>query len=524
MLKKAADSEKKLANWFPEKRKNMQSGFPFYKFQEELFALNSGNLRRNHPGKTMLVTAGDALTPYDHLPGKLEDFSGKVEVSGLCNDMESFALNFTNLQDRLSVVTLESDKKIALEFRKTTFVAAELNKAFDDALVLLTPGVDGKYRFAVPGGMTVQIYCTAFLPEKAGKSVSRLKWSTYQTGGTIDIEQNTIKAVMPEILPIWSFSYLYRCRGIMHKNPEATKKFLKRMHQNAHMLFHVTEFRPVFDENGNIQLEKMKWDVLDKDRNGLMLPGGMLIINAIYYHEPYLSIYLGKDKNNQPLKPFSPEWEKRAGAYIKATVEGLKKRGVGYDRFIFFIRDEPMAHLLDNMKKMADFIRKVDPNIKVSNNSNNLLTSDNMKKISAFLDIHAPHVDYLTPENMDIMHRAKNEVWTYWVQNKSVPGSSLRDVFLKLKKLDVKAFSYWCAYDTGDTWNGAKQSYSVLFKGNNEWTPSKRSEGIREGLEDYTLLKMLEARDPACYNKVINTITPENRAKMRKIILEKLNI
>ena len=88
----------------------------------------------------------------------------------------------------------------------------------------------------------------------------------------------------------------------------------------------------------------------------------------------------------------------------------------------------------------------------------------------------------------------------------------------------MRAFSYWCAYDTGDTWSAVKQSYSVLFKGDDEWIYSKRSEGIREGIEDYTLLKMVEDKDPAFYNAVINTITPENRSEMRKKILEKLNL
>ena len=523
MLKKVAAAAADLEKWYPEKRQNMRSGFPFFKFQGELFALNAENLQRNHPGKSILVTADDALKPYNHLPGKVADFANKVEISGVGGDIESFALNFTNLQKELAVVTLESDRKIDLEFRKTTFVAAELNKAFDDALMPVVKTVDGKYRFAIPGGMTVQIYCTAFLPEKAGKTVSELKWSTMQTKGTIALEQNVVKAVFPAEMPIWSFSYLYRCRGIMHKHPEATAKFLKRMHQNAHMLFHVTEFRPVFDENGNIQPEKMKWDVLDKDRTKLMLQPGMLIINALYFQEPYLSIFLGTNKDGSKIAPFSPEWEKRAGAYIKTTIAGLKKRNVGYDRFVFFLRDEPMANSLDAMEKMAKFINKVDPRIRVSNNSNNLLNHQQIERLAKFVTVQAPHIDYLTPEVMNILRANKNEVWTYWVQNKSIPGSSLRDVFIKLKKLDVRAFSYWCAYDTGDTWSGVKQSYSVLFKGDNEWIYSKRSEGIREGIEDYTLLKMLEDKDPTYYNKVIKAITPENRSEMRKTILKQLN-
>ena len=104
-----------------------------------------------------------------------------------------------------------------------------------------------------------------------------------------------------------------------------------------------------------------------------------------------------------------------------------------------------------------------------------------------------------------------------------IPGSQLRDVFMKLKKQNIRAFSYWCAYDPGDIWDAAKQSYSVIFRNDDEWSPSKRAEGIREGIEDYTLLKMLEDKDPASYKEIINSITPENRPAMRKKILEKLN-
>ena len=228
------------------------------------------------------------------------------------------------------------------------------------------------------------------------------------------------------------------------------------------------------------------------------------------------------DKNGeQEIIPFSPEWESRAGQYLKTVIAGFKERGLGYDRFVFCLKDEPTPRELVNMEKMATVIKKIDTQVHIYNNCNSVLSLADIRKLASFVDIISPHRNLLTPDYLDA-YKGK-EVWCYWVQNKSVPGYQLRDFFLELKQKDVRAFSYWCMADNGNPWYSAKQSYSILFPGDDkEWIPSKRSEGIREGIENYTLLTLLEQQDASYYQTIKNTITPDNWKKIRKEILRRL--
>ncbi|MBR4219543.1 MAG: hypothetical protein IKR81_00215, partial [Victivallales bacterium] len=249
-------------------------------------------------------------------------------------------------------------------------------------------------------------------------------------------------------------------------------------------------------------------------------PGSLLVFNVLLTHNPYMKLFLGKN-GEQEIVPFSPEWESRVTQYLKAVIAGFKERGLGYDRFVFCLKDEPTPRELVNMEKMAAVIRKIDPQVRIYNNCNSVLSLEEIRKLASFVDIISPHRNQLTPDYLDA-YKGK-EIWCYWVQNKSVPGYQIRDFFLELKQKDVRAFSYWCMADNGNPWYSAKQSYSILFPGDDrEWIPSKRSEGIREGIENYTLLTLLEQQAPDYYQRIKNTITPDNWKNLRREILRRL--
>ncbi len=520
ILKKLDDFAERIAKWYPEPRSAVLDGMPFYSLHRELIALNAEILQRRYPERGIVVSQQLPLRAGSHLMDVLKPLPEAIEVAGLRGELEPFALAFTNCRKAETEVELLPPENLAMELRIATAVELEDGRSTDDALVLLRPDEKGRLRFKVPAGMTRQLYCAVRLQEKAGTVESHLSWKAGNETGGVKLLATASKASMPDIVPIRSFSYLCHNLTPFCRREEASKAILKRMHQNAEMIFHVTSLQGVFDEKGVIQPDKMNWS--DVDRTLAVLPSdGLLVFNVLLSHDPYMTIFLGKS-NGEAIVPFSNEWESRAEQYLKTVIAGFRERGLGYDRFVFCLQDEPTARQLARMERMAAFCRKIAPQVRIYNNCNSVLTLADIRKLVSFVDIISPHCNQLSPEFLDAFKG--KEIWCYWVQSKSVAGFQLRDFFLELKQKDVRAFSYWCMFDRTDPWYSAKQSYGVIFPGDEgEWIPSKRSEGIREGIEDYTLLYLLEQQDSAYYISIKGSITPDKWPSLRKEILGRLH-
>ncbi len=519
VLKKLDDFAVRIAKWHPENRSAPLEGMPYYELHRELIAVNADILQRRYPGRGLVVSEAAPLHPGAHLKVELPPLRETIEVLGLRGELEPFALDFTNCKSVEKEVTLLPPENLTMELRIATAVELDEGKSVDDALVLLRPDEKGQIRFRVPGGMTRQLYCAVHLPDQAGTFPAQLKWHSGNEAGSVKLLTTASQAVMPAMASIHSFGYLCHNHGSFWRRGEVSKAILSRMHQNAEMISHVTTLRGVFDDAGIIQPEKMNWREVDKTL-AILQPGSLLIFNVLLTHNPYMTLFIGKN-GGQEIIPFSPEWESRVTQYMKAVIAGFKERGLGYDRFVFCLKDEPTASELVKMEKMAAVIRKTDPQVRIYNDFNSVLKLADVRKLASFVDIISPHKNRLSPDYFEIF-RGK-EVWCYWVQNKGVPGYLLKDFFLELKQKDVRAFSYWCMAGNGNPWTATRQSYSVIFPGDEqEWIPSKRSEGIREGIEDYTLLTLLEQQDSAYYQRIMETISPENWKSLRKEILGRL--
>ena len=130
----------------------------------------------------------------------------------------------------------------------------------------------------------------------------------------------------------------------------------------------------------------------------------------------------------------------------------------------------------------------------------------------------------MTPERMKILHASGKEIWVYHVQNRNYPANRIREYFRMLRRENVKGYSYWCFFDRHPEWEprGA-QSYSVVYDGDpDEWTPSKRSEAIRKGLEDYTVLTILSGQNRKVYEQLIRPETTLSPEEWRVLALDAL--
>ena len=323
-------------------------------------------------------------------------------------------------------------------------------------------------------------------------------------------------------MPLTLFGYAYPDRFNLMKHIDKTRKFRNEMHNNLAHPYQFSAPLPVFDKDNNFLPEKMDWKKMDLQLSMTKAPQHVLIVLAV--HSPvHTKLSIGTDRG-KPIALHSPEWNRRITLWLQAMVKGFAERGIGYDRFGVILLDEPSEEKMPYLKKLSDVVRKADPKIRIYNNFNSNIPSKRLSEFISMFDIISPHITEMTPQNMAILKKSGKEIWAYHVQNRSYPPEQMRDIFYKLRKENIKGFSYWCFYDNNPDWTPAgEQCYSVVYRGDaDEWIPSKRSEAIREGMEIYTFLTLLKEKNPAVYSNICKKIGKISHAELRETALNNL--
>jgi len=499
--------------FYPVKR-NPRQGMPFHAPQEKLGQLFSSELRKRFPGRDIIVSAAaDPLAPQSayFIPEK-ETPPSELLLCGLRDETASFAVNLTNCTEQAQTVQLSIPKELEMTPRLAVHVETDRCTAQDDALPRLCPAADGLFSVTVPSGMTRQLYFTARLHRAAAGTL-------FLGSEKIRIELSPKQERLPAELPVDLFSYEHPSFGL-YKQPELTRKMFVFMHQNTIMPYQFDSPLPVFDEKGEIQPERMNWKKLDLMRTTKPLPQ-KLILHLPVNDVPHITPCLGTD-NGRPISVYSPEWERRIILWLRALLPGLRRRGIGYDRLLIDLKDEPAENDIPYMEKLAAVVRKADRNLRIYNNFNHSIPPAKIARLAQFVDVLAPEVLEMTPEKMEMLKKSGREIWCYHVQTRTVPGSRIRDLFRFMNMENVRGYSFWCFKDHRSSWERG-QGYSVVYDGDpDEWIPSKRSEGIRQGVEDYALLEWFKVNFPEEYKKVVKPVGSMSRDELRRLILQKM--
>ena len=508
-----ADLRRETENFFPAER-DPRKGMPFHAPQEKLGQLFSRELRKRFPGRDMIVSlASDPLAPQSayFIPEKDSLPSGLL-LCGLHGETESFAVNLTNCTEQPQTVRFSIPDDLEMVPRLAVHVETDRCTEQDDALPRLRAAEDGLFSVSVPSGMTRQIYFTVPL--------QRTTDSMLTFGSEIlRIELRPKKEGLPPELPFTLFSYEHPSFGL-YRQPELTRKMFTAMHQNAIMPYQFESPLPVFDGKGEIHPEQMNWEKLDLMRYMKPLPQ-KLVLHLPVNDEPHITPCLGTD-GGKPIPVYSAEWERRIILWLRALLPGLRQRGIGYDRLLIQLKDEPGEKDMPYMEKLAAVVRKADPNLRIYSNFNHSIPSDKIASLAQFVDVLAPEILEMTPETMEILKSSGREIWCYHVQTRTVPGSRIRDLFRFLNMENVRGYSFWCFKDHRSSWEMG-QGYSVVYDGDpDEWITSKRSEGIRLGVEDFTLLERFKVKNPDDYVKIGKAVETMSRDEFRSLILRKM--
>lgn len=477
------------------KHGDSHNGMPFFPVQRELGRIFSRHLQAVFPNRKLVVSAvRDPLAPQSAWLVPTADT--RLALYGLGGELEGFAVNLTNTGNEDQKVSFKPDE--AFDARLVTHVETDRRTAVDDALVRLLPAGDGNCQVTVPPGMTRQIYFTVRMADKPGAIHRELVFNTPDGEQRIDLELCAAAEKFPKTLPIRSFSWNYPVAWQLERyNPiAATVGTLARQHENVFIMEQFSMPHAAFDTQGNIAPGTMDWSKLERQK-AMVDDSAVLIFNFPVHDEAHIAFMLGEG-NGKNIPVYSAEWERRIIEYVRALVAGCRERGIGYDRLFVTLYDEPGPNSVEYIERLAKILRKADSRLKLLNNFNNSFGNDGIARLAAAMDVVMPELNSMSAEKMRILRESGKEIWTYHVQSRNYPGSSMRDNFRFLWQQNAVGFGYWCFFDRYPEWRpDGPQSYSVVYNdGSDEWVLSKRSEGIREGVEDYTALKILDSHDP----------------------------
>ncbi len=525
VIKELATIEQKLKNWFPSNKPERMKGLPFYPLQKKVYKLMGEVLAKKYPGKTVFISRTNPFSRNKHLQAELKDNTDKITLNGLCGDIEQLALNLTNCSTKDQEVSFTLLGGMDTKVREVVEVEVDNAEFIDDALRLMCPGEDGKYFLEIPAGMTKQLWLEVKLPDYAKSVDGKIKFRFSDKEKSIDIKLAVYNEKFPSIMPlkvfVWGYPFI---RKLTKERIKQCATDYKKHHVNTiypHKWIVNSKSGtplPVFDESGKLLSDKMDWSGFDKHLKDFPFCS-TYIISADCFWRPDIFV------KGIKLEKESPQWKSCLKAWIKELVKGLKKRDIGYDRFVLTWFDEPSPEKVNTLVKYAKIVREADPKLRIFNNFHNALNPLYVKKLAGTVDVIAPEYHQITPENMKILKSSGKEIWTYRVQGKNTLPQSIRKSFWLLHKNNIKGASFWCYSDNHQEWFPQGQhSYSVIYGGDpKELTPSKRWEAWREGIEDYALLTMLKAKNTLAYQEIISEYDKTELSLLRKQVLALLS-
>ena len=489
-------------------------GMPFFAPQRELGRVFSKVLQKKFNTSEVIVSpVADPLKLQSAYVLPAESAPEVVVLEGLKNEVEAFALNITNPTAASKLVKIKVPENLEITAYMVTHVETDRRTMVDDALLPLKFDNNHVCSIKLPGGMTRQIYFKTQL--KFAKS------------GVISIDRNNIKlecrpkqTLYPQEQAMTVFSYAYPYRFGFETKLEEARKLRFDMHNNGAMPYQFCSPLPYFNEKGKFIGSKMNWGKLDVILS--MTPQPHRLVFSMPIHSiAHVTESLGTDKG-KPIAVFSPEWERRLSIWLRNLTAGLAKRGITYKDFALALIDEPQDSRIEYMKKAAKVIKKIDKNLRIYNNFNHGISVKNIPDFLDAVDIVAPEIAEMTPEKMKMLKDSGKEIWAYHVQNRNYPADKMRDNFAFFRKEDVKGFSYWCFYDNSPRWMPVGgQSYAIFYDdAAGAWHPSKRAEGIREGVELYELLTLLKSENPQAYKNLCSKIGKLSGMELRKEALK----
>lgn len=233
--------------------------------------------------------------------------------------------------------------------------------------------------------------------------------------------------------------------------------------------------------------------------------------------------------------------------FLPALKTHLEEKG-WLDRYMQHVADEPTSKNAPSYRAISDYIRKYLPGVKILDA---VLTS---KELTGTIDVWIPVLDVLHRDHgfYQQLQKEGKEVWFYTCV---VPRGSYANRFIELPliqtrylhwinyKYDVTGYLHWglnfwekdqlqadASRDRGKLPAGDN---CIIYPGYRKLYSSIRFETMRDGIDDYQLMKMLEQKNPDKAREYVNALIQNFNKydgsvmyfrKIRKGMLELLSV
>ena len=188
--------------------------------------------------------------------------------------------------------------------------------------------------------------------------------------------------------------------------------------------------------------------------------------------------------------------------WIKACVDHLKQRGMGYDDFLVEIVDEVYKANVDNDYAVAKGLKELDPRIKIFQTVGGDTRFEDIKRMAPYVDVWCVwdcRID--KADELEFMKATGKPVWIYRCSLYAKvlsPIGYYRSLPLMAWKYGLNGCGMW-SYDfgTGNLWDEFDTrgwnfgDSAIIYPGANGPILSKRWEGWRRGMDDYKALQLL---------------------------------
>ena len=380
----------------------------------------------------------------------------------------------------------------AVTLRKQVFVATARRNMTPDAL----PRLDEAGLLTIPAGESACLWIDWASGETGpGVYTSELHVRALTVAGQVlDVPLRwEISALeLPEQSPLMFHVWAYESRGVPFT--EAVYRDLLEHHVNV---FDLPVPRATYTSDRS--LGELDWTATERVIG--RVPAGSFFL------------WSGRETVVQPGEG-APEvgsdaWRSAFERFVHAFIEGLRERGVGYERHANYIIDEPGiagGERVDLHERVAKLFLSVDPEIVIFANPAGGATTEHIERlldVSRILDpiwVYPDQYDHLPL----ILERAP-VVWTYACGDGAKDRTRMEYYWALIwrgAQLGLTGIGFWSyAGRTVDMWQGPLEigcDWELVYPGDGSVVPSHRWQGLRLGVEDYMRLAMLrDAADAA---------------------------
>ena len=208
--------------------------------------------------------------------------------------------------------------------------------------------------------------------------------------------------------------------------------------------------------------------------------------------------------------------------FLPALMTHLQEKGWLAD-YYQHIADEPIAENKQSYIDIANYVKSVVPTIKI-------LEACHTKDLAETIDLWVPQMDFMNRDFDFYQDRKKagDEVWFYTCLN---PKGNYANRFIDLPliktrllhwvnyKYNIEGYLHWGfnwwndepwvettdAHESGGNFLPTGDAW-IVYPGYQKLNSSIRLEAMRDGINDYTLLTMLEKKNPALAQQIVDRI------------------